>query len=300
MGYSLPRQKISVLVHPAFWFLLPMVLYLMWWRILPLVHTIYLSFHGWNLIRDKAPSFVGISNYLDLVRDARFHHSLLISFFYMFAATGVEVVLGTLLAVAFDRDLKAKGALRGILILPMFLNPVAVGTIWYILYEPSIGPLNHLAQLLGFEAVNWLGSTTVALWAILIADVWQWTPFIFLLVLSALQGLPETLVEAARIDGASNLTILRRITLPLISSTILVASLLRAMDAFRIFPKIYIMTGGGPGMATESSSMLILKTAFRFFEMGYAATMTIIMLVLLMIMYSLYLRLIRTRATSFY
>jgi multiple sugar transport system permease protein len=246
------------------------------------------------------PSFVGISNYLDLVGDGRFHHSLLVSFFYMFVATGVEVVFGTFLAVAFDRDLKAKGVLRGILILPMFLNPVAVGTIWYILYEPSIGPLNYLVQLLGFEAVNWLGSTTVALWAILIADVWQWTPFIFLLVLSALQGLPETLMEAARIDGASNFTILRRITLPLISSTILVASLLRAMDAFRIFPKIYIMTGGGPGMATESSSMLILKTAFRFFEMGYAATMTIVMLVLLMIMYTLYLRLIRSRATSFY
>jgi multiple sugar transport system permease protein len=217
----------------------------------------------------------------------------------MFVATIIEVVLGTGLAFAFDKNFRGKGIVRGVLILPMFLNPVAVGTIWYILYEPSIGPINYLLEGFGLNAINWLGSPTIALWAILIADVWQWTPFIFLLVLSGLQGVPITLIEAAQIDGASDLLVFRRITLPLVSGTILVASLLRAMDAFRIFPKIYVMTGGGPGQATESGSILILKTAFRFFEMGYAASMTIIMLFLLMVLYSFYLRFIRQRSVSF-
>jgi multiple sugar transport system permease protein len=273
-----------------------MIAYVLWWRIIPLFHTIYLSLNRWNLIRQTAPSFIGFDNFVELFTDGRFHHALLVSFFVLFVATAIEVVLGTGLAVVFDKNFRGKGAIRGVLILPMFLNPVAVGTIWYILYEPSIGPLNYFLSSLGLNTVNWLGSPSVALWAVLIADIWQWTPFIFLLVLSGLQGVPLTLIEAAQIDGASDAIIFRKIILPLVSGTILVASLLRAMDAFRIFPKIYVMTGGGPGQATESASILILKTAFRFFEMGYAASMTIVMLVLLMVMYSFYLRFIRRRS----
>jgi multiple sugar transport system permease protein len=238
---------------------------------------------------DKSPSFHGLRNYLELVVDNRFHHALFISFFFMFVATGIEVVLGTAMAVIMDEVLRGKGVLRGVILLPMFLNPVAVGTIWKILYEPSIGPLNYFIGLVGWEKINWLGSSRTALWAILIADIWQWSPFIFLLVLSALQGIPKTLIEAARIDGAGGFIIFRRITLPLILGTIFVASMLRAMDAFRVFPKIYIMTGGGPGQSTESASILVLKTAFRYFEVGYGASMTIVMLILLMIVYGFYL-----------
>jgi multiple sugar transport system permease protein len=206
----------------------------------------------------------------------------------MFVATAIEVIIGTILAVVMDEVLRGKGILRGVILLPMFLNPVAVGTIWKILYEPSLGPLNYFVQLLGGEKVNWLGSSSTALWAILISDIWQWSPFIFLLVLSALQGIPKSLVEAAKIDGAGDFTIFRRITLPMIMGTIFVAALLRAMDAFRVFPKIYIMTGGGPGQSTESASILVLKTAFRYFEVGYGASMTIVMLILLMIVYGFY------------
>jgi multiple sugar transport system permease protein len=236
----------------------------------------------------REASFYGLKNYLDLAVDTRFHHALFISFFFMFVATAIEVVIGTLLAVVMDEVLRGRGILRGILLLPMFLNPVAVGTIWKILYEPSLGPLNYFVQLLGGDKVNWLGSSRTALWAILVADIWQWSPFIFLLVLSALQGIPKSLVEAAKIDGAGDFMIFRKITLPMITGTIFVAALLRAMDAFRVFPKIYIMTGGGPGQSTESASILVLKTAFRYFEVGYGASMTIVMLILLMIVYGFY------------
>jgi multiple sugar transport system permease protein len=273
---------------PAFLFLLPMLIYILIWRIFPLLYTVFLSTQSWNIMYRREATFIGLSNYIELAVDSRFHHALFISFFFMFVATSIEVLVGTILAVVMDEVLRGKGILRGIILLPMFLNPVAVGTIWKILYEPSLGPLNYFVQLLGGEKINWLGSSSTALWAILISDIWQWSPFIFLLVLSALQGIPKSLVEAAKIDGAGDFTIFRKVTLPMIMGTIFVAALLRAMDAFRVFPKIYIMTGGGPGQSTESASILVLKTAFRYFEVGYGASMTIVMLILLMLVYGFY------------
>jgi multiple sugar transport system permease protein len=274
-------------------FLLPMVIYLILWRAIPLLYTVFLSLNDWNLVRRPSPTFAGLENYGRLLSDTRFHDSLWISFFFMVVATGIQTVLGTGLALATDRGFRGKSFVQGSLLFPMFLTPVAVGSIWYILFQPSIGPINHLMGLVGLPSVIWLGSASTALWAIIIADTWQWTPFIYLLVLSALQGIPETVVEAAQIDGASGYVIIRRMILPLISGTILVAALLRAMEAFRVFPKIYVMTGGGPGRATEASSILIYKTAFRFFEMGYSSAMTIIMLVLLVTAYGFYLKVVR-------
>jgi multiple sugar transport system permease protein len=293
---GMPRDKSArvraerLLRNPTIMFLLPMVVYLVLWRLLPLLYTVYLGLNDWNLTRRTGMTFVGLDNYVRLLRDARFHDSLWISFFYMFVATGIQTVLGTALALATDRSFRGKSFVQGSLLLPMFLTPVAVGSIWYILFQPSIGPLNYFLQLAGLPAINWLGTHSTALWAIIISDTWQWTPFIYLLVLSALQGIPETIVEAAQMDRASTAVIIRRIILPLIKGTILMAALLRAMEAFREFPKIYVMTGGGPGRATEASSMLIYKTAFRFFEMGYASAMTIVMLVLLMAAYGSYLK----------
>jgi multiple sugar transport system permease protein len=274
-------------------FLLPMMAYLVLWRVLPLLYTVYLSLNDWNLIRPGGQTFIGLGNYVHLVRDARFHDSLWISFFFMVVATGIQTILGVGLALATDRSFRGKSFVQGSLLLPMFLTPVAVGSIWYILFQPSIGPLNYLFGLVGLPAMNWLGSASTAIWGVIIADTWQWTPFIYLLVLSALQGIPETIIEAAQIDQASDVVIVRKIILPLIKGTILVAALLRAMEAFRIFPKLYVMTGGGPGRATEASSILIYKTAFRFFEIGYASTMTIVMLVLLVAAYGFYLKTVR-------
>ncbi len=280
-------------------FLLPMVAYLVLWRALPLLYTVYLGMNDWNLVRRSGRTFTGLENYVRLVSDTRFHDSLWISFFFMLVATGIQTVLGTGLALATDRSFRGKSFVQGSLLLPMFLTPVAVGSIWYILFQPSIGPLNYLMGLVGLPSVNWLGSASTALWAVIIADTWQWTPFIYLLVLSALQGIPETIIEAAQIDRASSAVIVRRIILPLIKGTILVAALLRAMEAFRVFPKIYVMTGGGPGRATEASSILIYKTAFRFFEIGYASAMTIIMLVLLMTAYGFYLKVARQASVEY-
>lgn len=276
-----------------------MLLYLIIWRLVPLLYTIFLSFSDWNIVRQKGPMFAGWGNYGGLISDGRFHDALWFSILFMVVATGIETLIGTGLAIATDRNFKGKDVVQGALLLPMFLTPVAVGTIWYILFEPSIGPITYFLGLVGLPVVNWLGDQSIAFWAIIISDIWQWTPFVYLLVLSALQGIPLDLIEAAKIDGARDYQIVRKVTLPLIKGTILVAALLRAMEAFRVFPKIYVMTGGGPGRATESGSILIYKTAFRFFEMGYAASMTIIMLFLLIIIYGYYLKIARRAAVAY-
>jgi multiple sugar transport system permease protein len=294
MGKRAGSGWAGVLRNPTLMFLLPMGLYLILWRAIPLLYTVFLSLNEWNLVRrGGARTFIGLDNYVGLVWDARFHDSLWISFVFMVVATGIQTVLGVGLALATDRSFRGKSFVQGALLLPMFLTPVAVGAIWYILFQPSIGPVNYLLSFLGLGPYNMLGSASTALWAIVIADTWQWTPFIYLLVLSALQGIPETIIEAAQIDCASDFVIVRKIILPLIKGTILVAALLRAMEAFRVFPKIYVMTGGGPGRATEASGILIYKTAFRFFEIGYASAMTIIMLVLLVTAYGFYLNVVR-------
>ena len=299
MTGSVRRSAGRALRSPTLMFLLPMLLYLVVWRLVPLLYTAYLSLNDWNLVRRSDMTWVGVDNYVRLAADGRFRHSLAVSFGFMFAATAVQTVLGTALAIATDRNFRGRSLVQGALLMPMFLTPVAVGSIWYILYQPSIGPINHLLSLVGVAPVTWLGSPSTALWAIVVADTWQWTPFIYLLVLAALQGIPQSLIEAAQIDRASGWAIIRRIILPLIKGTILVAALLRAMEAFRVFPKIYVMTGGGPGRTTESASLLVYRTAFRLFEVGYAASMTIVMLVLLIILYGIYLKGVRHAAVEY-
>lgn len=293
------KQRGSFLRNPTLMFLFPMIAYLVLWRLLPLLYTVYLSLNDWNLIKRGGAKLVGLDNYVHLVWDTRFHDSLWFSFSFMFISTAIQTILGVGLALATDRSFRGKSFVQGALLLPMFLTPVAVGSIWYILFQPSIGPLNYLTGLVGLPPVNWLGSAATALWGIVAAETWQWTPFIYLLVLSALQGIPESVVEAAQIDRASYWVIVWRIILPLIKGTILVAALLRAMEAFRVFPTIYVMTGGGPGRATEASSILIYKTAFRFFEIGYASAMTIVMLVLLVSAYGFYLKVVRNVSVEY-
>ena len=202
----------------------------------------------------------------------------------------MEVVLGVALALLVNRSFRGQTFVQGILIVPMITSPVAVGTIWYLLYNSKIGPLTYFVERLGFGTQDWLGATATALPAIVLADIWEWTPFVFLLALSGLQGIPETVIEAARIDGAGGWRLFRFVTFPMLRGVIVAAGILRAMDAFKIFDTIFIMTGGGPGRSTESASLLVYRTAFTQFEFGYAAAMVIVVLGLTASLYWLYTR----------
>ncbi len=273
------------------WLLLgPMAVYLLIWRLLPLFYTGWLSLTSWNIGRGAPPQFSGFDNYLRLVGDARFHAALKTSATFMIGATSLEVVLGVALALLVNRSFRGQTFVQGILIVPMITSPVAVGTIWYLLYNSKIGPLTYFVERLGFGTQDWLGTTATALPAIILADIWEWTPFVFLLALSGLQGIPEAVIEAARIDGAGGWRLFTSVTFPMLRGVIVAAGILRAMDAFKIFDTIFIMTGGGPGRSTESASLFVYRTAFTQFEFGYAAAMVIVVLGLTASLYWLYTR----------
>jgi multiple sugar transport system permease protein len=274
-------------------FLLPGLLYIIALRIVPAFFTFYLSFTSWDLTRAGGPIFVGLQNYIDLASNEAFLNSIGRSLFFTVAATTIELVLGFLIALFVHRDIVGKNILRAALLTPMVITPSIVGVIWSIMFHASVGPLNWFLSLFGLPAVAWLNSPNMAMISIIITDVWHWTPFMFLLSLSAMMMIPEDLYESAEVDGASGLQKLTHITLPMVRDTLIVAVILRSMEAFELFAEPFVMTGGGPGSATETISLHIYKAAFMFFEMGSAGAMVVVSILILVTVYSFYWRFIK-------
>jgi len=196
------------------------------------------------------------------------------------AALAIEFALGLGLALLVDSLGKARGFFRAGLLAPMLLPPVVAAVAWRLIYNPQFGALNGTLRLLGFDTtrLTWTSGQSSALFSVILVDIWEWTPFLFLLLSAGLQAIPVEPVEAARIDGAGAWRIFCDVTLPLLKPTILLALLLRGMDLVRIFDQIFILTQGGPGTATETLSLYIYRTAFRFSNFGYAAAMSFVLL----------------------
>lgn len=278
---------------PLYLFLAPALIYLFIWRIVPLFYTAYLSFTDWNLLKVASPSWAGIRNYKYLITEPTFLNSVKITVFFMVLSTLSEVILGIGIAVLLDRKIKGIEVIRGICLVPMLVTPVVVGTIWYILFHVQIGPINFLLGVFGIPPVHWLDSIKNALYAIVIADIWEWTPFVVLLVLAGLQAVPMELYEAGKIDGASSIQLFRFITLPSIRNVVLVVAVLRGMDAFRVFDTVFVMTGGGPSNATEVASVQVFRTAFQFFNLGSASAMVILLVLMMSILAGIYIKTVK-------
>lgn len=246
-------------------------------RWLPIPYTFYLSLHSYNLV-DRVFKFTSFRNYYTLITDPFFINAVQRTVLFTILSVSISMIIALGLALLLDKELKGKSLLQGIFLFPMFIAHVAVGTIWYIMFTPIISPVNYFLTLLGMSPVLWLSKPTTAFLSIVISDIWQWTPFAFILLYAGLQTINPTLYEAAKIDGASSFQIFRGITLPLMLGTIVIAAILRFMDSFRVFAKIYVMTGGGPGRSTETVSMLIYKRAFIFFELGESSAMVLVLL----------------------
>jgi multiple sugar transport system permease protein len=284
---ALARHRLPLLLC----FLLPGLLYLVVVRLLPALFTVYLSFTHWNLQEGGAPRWVGVANYQALAQDSSFLWSLGRTLAFMVVATAIEVGLGLSIALLLNRPMLWRRTIRTLVLAPMVVTPVVVGMIWYILFHPSIGPVNWLFARAGIGPVGWLTDPLMAPVAVLITDIWHWTPFMVLLCLAGLQTVPHELTEAAQMDGASRWQTISRVVVPAIRDTLLVAAILRAMDAFELFAEPYAMTGGGPGDATDTLSLHIYKTAFLFFNMGYAGAMVVVSVATLVLLYGAYLRL---------
>jgi len=280
-------------------FLLPAVVYVIAWRVVPALYTVYLSFTSYNLAYDPGPRLAGVANYARLARDSGLLSSFTVTMEFTVIATAAELLLGLAAALLFDRDMPAKNLLLGIFLIPMVMAPVVVGTIWYILFDKIVGPIPYLLERAHGPSIPGLATPGTALFGLILSDVWEWTPLMALLLLSALQAIPKDTVEAATVDGASGPKLFRFIVLPQIAGMMAVAVGLRFMDAFRELDKVIIMTGGGPGTATDLLSMHVYKAAFQFFTLGYAAAIIVTALVFLAVIYALYLRALRDFATVY-
>ena len=278
--------------HLPYYFLAPAVVLLLALTVYPLLYILRISLYRTTV---DGETFVGLANFARLFQDSFFHESLVHTLVFTAGALALELALGLGLALLLDSRIRARGLWRSLFLLPMILPPVVAGVVWRLIYNPNFGVLNGTLQLLGIDTtrLTWLADPSVALAAIVLVDVWEWTPFVFLILLAGLQAIPDEPYEAARMDGSSEWQTFRDITLPLLRPAILVAVLLRTMDLLRIFDQVFILTEGGPGRATETVSLYIYKTAFRFSDFGYAAAMSLALLVATLVLSQLYIRLLR-------
>lgn len=235
----------------------------------PLAHVAWLSLERRSLLDPGPPRFAGLDNYVRLAHDERFWNALGNTAYFAGVSVALELVLGLAFALAVQRPFRGRAALYGVILLPWAVPTAVSARMWEWIYDAEIGVLNHL---LGVH-VNWLGSPAWALNAAILMDVWKSTPFVALLLVAGLQGIPRELYHAAALDGASRWTILTRITLPLLMPMILIALVFRTIDAFRVFDSIYVLTGGGPANSTETLSIYAYKTLFQSLEFGYGSTL---------------------------
>jgi len=276
-------------------FLAPAVVIMALALLYPLGYMIYGSFRDWNPSEVLSEStFVGLKNYYTLWNDPNFRESVIVTLKFAISVVSIEMLIGVGLALLLDRNLRGMSLLRTLFILPMMIAPVVVGLIWKYMYHPTLGIFNNAIRATnelstkvigaptGIEPIEWLSQH--ALLSIIIADIWQWTPFIFILALAALQSLPRSALEAARIDGASGWQQIIYIKLPLMMPVLIVTCLLRLIDAFKVLEVILVMTAGGPGLTTEIMALRISRTATEFRELGVAAAMSNYLLMMLLVL----------------
>lgn len=280
-------------------FLLPTVVVLFVITLYPMLYAIWLSFRSYDLAKLFVPRvFVGLANYQEVLTSQSFFHALLVTFKLMALTLSVQLVLGVGIALLVSQRLPGMAIVRTLLMTPMMIAPVIVGLVWLFIYFPELGYLNYFLGLVGIAPIPWITSTRWALTAIAIADIWQWTPFIMMGVTAALHSLSPEPYEAAKIDGNSRIDVFLRVTLPQLKPVLLSLLFLRAIDAFKIYDIIYVLTKGGPGDSTEVISLYIYRQSFTFWRMGVGAAASFISLFVISVFITLFFRSMNRAATA--
>jgi multiple sugar transport system permease protein len=277
----------------AYLFLAPAIAVLLSLSIYPLIYSLTVSLQ----VESTAGVRWSVGNFQRLLSDNFFLSAMGHTFVYAASALTCEFLLGLGLALLLNHQIPGRGVFRATLLVPMMLPAVVVGVVWRLMLNPNFGAINGTLKGFGFntEALTWTASPRLALLSVIVVDIWQWTPFVFLVLLAGLQAIPQEPYEAAKIDGSSTWQTFRYVTLPLLKPAILIALLLRTMDLLRVFDQIFILTEGGPGFATETISLYIYRTAFRFFDFGYAAAMSFVLLAITNVISVVYIRFLQTR-----
>lgn len=267
-------------------FPLPAVLFVLLLMVFHVLYTLFVSFTEWTLTSGRPMKFAAFDSYLKIMREPRFLDAVGRTFSFTIGAVVAEAVFGTTIALVLNREFKGKNGLKLILLLPLVATPVAVGIVFNLFYDPTIGFLNYVLSVLGLPQSGWVTASATVLPSLMLVDIWQWTPMIALIVLAGLAGLSSEPYESAKVDGASSAQTFIHITLPMIMPTILTAVILRAVDALKTYDIIYAMTQGGPGYASETLNILAYKYSFEYFNLGQASSI-LVFLFFLVLLFSL-------------
>ena len=277
--------------------LIPMIVVLAVILIFPLAFSFVISLQDFQLSKIGQQKFIGLENYINLLGNKSFWTALRNTIVFVFVAVGVELVLGFCLALLLhNKATFLRGFFRSTLLTPMFITPIAVGLIFRFLTNSQLGVIAIGMKAFGLH-IDLFG-LKLALFSIALIDIWQWTPFMLLLLLAGLESLPEEPFEAARVDGAQGWTVVRYLTLPLMRPIILAATIIRMLDAFKVYEYIYAITRGGPGEATETMQYYIYRTGFIYFRAGEAAAMSYVFIIVITIMVAILFYVLRGEART--
>ena len=245
----------------------------------PLLSALQLGFYDWSMGTPWGEAkWVGLEVFIRAFQDEAVWRSLHTTLLFAFVCVAAEMVLGIALALALEGKVRGMAVFRTLFILPMMIAPIAVGLTWRYLFDAQFGLLNAILELFGSAPIGWLAQENTAFIAIIIADIWQWTPFVFIMMIAALSNVDGAVLEAARVDGANWWQTTFRVKLPMVMNVIAITLLMRLIDAFRVLEVIYILTFGGPGDSTEILSLHIYKTAFVGQRLGSAAAISVLLL----------------------
>lgn len=264
------------------YFLLPGLLVLLVIIVFPLLFTIRVSFSSWDVVHPSL-DWIGGENYRRLFEDTRYWEALTRLGMVAVGTVIIQYVLGFSLAMLVWREVRARRFFRVLFLVPMMTTPVIMSVIWRTIFHESLGPANDLMSLLGLPQMLWLTSPGMAVTSVIIVEVWQWTPFMILLLLAGLVSLPREPYLAASIDGAGPVRTFFNVTLPLMAPISIGALIIRLIEASKIMETVYVMTAGGPGTATETSSYYIYIKGLRDFQIGYAGALSLIYLVIMIV-----------------
>ena len=270
-------------------FLLPAALWVLGFTIFPLIYGLRLSL--FNVKIGSPDEFVGLGNYLYFFKDRYARNSVIVSFIFVVSGVTVEMILGMLYALLFNRKMPIRGVLRTMMTMPLFATPIAIGFLFFTIFYEEGGLINGLLNI----KIPWLSNPYWALVSIILVDIWQWTPFCFLIFLAALQGIPDDYYEAAMLETKNTWKVFKSVTVPIIQPTIVLVLLLRITESFKVFDIPFTLTTGGPGVATQVLTMFAYRVGMRFFNFGYSSAISFILFIVIMaIMMTLFRRIRQT------
>lgn len=272
-------------------FLTPTALLFLFIFVFPIVFVVWVSLFRWNMLKPQAGMrFVGLGNFTDLLSDSMFWESFWVTVRFVVFSVPIGIVLGLALALLLNRAYRGKKWIQSLLLTPMMVAPVAVYLSWKFLLEPTFGIVNHVLRTLGLPTYGWFADVKTALASVVLVDIWTNVPFIFLVLYAALQSVPHDPVESAQVDGANRFQVFWHVTLPSIKPVLLVITIVRMMDAIRVFDNIFVLTRGGPANSTRTIQYMDYDLAFNAFDVGKGSALAIIIVVIILIVGSLMIR----------